>query len=51
MVNRAAVVANPTKFDDVSGLRTAVCAAMAELGWADPLWLETTADDHGEAQA
>jgi YegS/Rv2252/BmrU family lipid kinase len=50
-VNRAAVVANPTKFDDLAGVRAALCAAMAEFGWADPLWLETTADDPGEGQA
>jgi hypothetical protein len=33
---RAAVVANPTRHDDVAKLKDAVCAAMAEHGWAEP---------------
>ena len=50
-MSRAAVVANPTKFDDIGEFRQSVCAAMADHGWSDPLWLETTADDPGEGQA
>src|SRR5262249_12771431 len=42
---RAAVVANPTKHDDIENLKDAVCAAMPEHGWDQPLWFETTAAD------
>jgi diacylglycerol kinase family enzyme len=49
--SRAAVVANPTKIDDIGAFRESLCSAMAEHGWSDPLWLETTADDPGEGQA
>lgn len=50
---RAAVVVNPTKFDDNNTDKpraeiTSVCAA---LGWAAPLWLETTEEDPGYGQA
>lgn len=44
-----AVVANPTKADpDTRRQITAVCTS---LGWAEPLWLETTVDDPGTGQA
>jgi YegS/Rv2252/BmrU family lipid kinase len=46
-MKRAAVVANPTKFDDQPDFRDVVCAAMAEHGWDEPMWLETTVDDPG----
>jgi hypothetical protein len=39
---RAAVVADPTKHDDLAKLKDAVRAAMAEHGWEEPLWFETT---------
>ena len=43
-----AVVANPTKLEpDTRRQITTVCAA---LGWAEPLWLETTVDDPGTGQ-
>lgn len=50
-MSRAAVVANPTKIDDIGAFRESLCSAMAEHGWTDPLWLETTPDDPGEGQA
>jgi diacylglycerol kinase (ATP) len=49
--SRAAVVANPTKFDDIGAFRESLCSVMGEHGWSEPLWLETTADDPGEGQA
>ncbi|HVH21522.1 MAG TPA: diacylglycerol kinase family protein [Pseudonocardia sp.] len=43
------VVANPTKTEtDTRRQIGSVCGA---LGWADPLWLETTIDDPGTGQA
>jgi YegS/Rv2252/BmrU family lipid kinase len=47
---RAAVVANPTKHDDLTGLRDTVRSAMSEHGWDEPVWLETTAGDPGAGQ-
>lgn len=45
----AAVVANPTKID--SDLRERISSTCESLGWAPPLWLETTVDDPGTGQA
>jgi len=45
-----AVVINPSKFADVEPLRAQIIRACRELGWADPLWLETTVDDPGIGQ-
>jgi YegS/Rv2252/BmrU family lipid kinase len=50
-VRRAAVVMHPGKHDDADGFRAAVRAAMSDLGWAEPLWLETRPDDTGERLA
>ena len=47
---RAAVVVNPTKFDDVRKVRDRVTRICREEGWADPLWLETTPEDTGTGQ-
>ncbi|MDN5860087.1 MAG: hypothetical protein L0H84_15845 [Pseudonocardia sp.] len=44
-----AVVANPIHVEPGTRMRiTAVCTS---LGWAEPLWLETTIDDPGTGQA
>jgi Diacylglycerol kinase catalytic domain len=48
---RAAVVIHPAKHDDMDGFRAVVRTAMTELGWAEPLWLETRPDDTGERLA
>ena len=50
-VRRAAVVVNPTKHDDIGKLKDAVRAAMAEQGWDEPLWFETTQADPGTGHA
>jgi diacylglycerol kinase (ATP) len=44
-----AVVANPTKIEP--GTRRRIESVCAGLGWADPLWLETTVEDPGTGQA
>lgn len=44
---RAAVILNPTKFDDLSLLRRRVEAEVLTAGWHPTTWLETTADDPG----
>lgn len=45
----AAVVVNPTKIETTARVRiTQICSS---LGWADPLWLETTVEDPGTGQA
>jgi diacylglycerol kinase (ATP) len=44
-----AVVANPTKAEpDTRRQMSSVCTS---LGWAEPLWLETTVEDPGTGQA
>jgi YegS/Rv2252/BmrU family lipid kinase len=48
---RAAVVANPTKHDNIARLRAIVRSAMSQHGWDEPVWLETTADEPGTRQA
>src|SRR5699024_2783398 len=47
---RAAIVVNPTKFEDVRKVRDRVTRICHEEGWADPLWLETTPEDTGTGQ-
>jgi diacylglycerol kinase (ATP) len=48
---RAAVIVNPTKFDDVAAVRRQITRRCAELGWDEPLFLETTREDPGTGQA
>jgi len=44
-----AIVANPTKAE--ADTRRQVSAVCTSLGWAEPLWLETTVEDPGTGQA
>ncbi|MDO4901826.1 diacylglycerol kinase family protein [Actinomyces sp.] len=48
---RAAIVYNPTKFDDLSLLRRRVESEVLAAGWQPTLWLETAPDDVGHEQA
>jgi diacylglycerol kinase (ATP) len=48
---RAAVVVHGVKVDDTDARRAQIEVATQGLGWAEPIWLETTADDPGRGQA
>jgi diacylglycerol kinase family enzyme len=49
-VVRSAVVVNPLRVADPAEYRERITAALAAAGWAEPLWLETTAEDPGTGQ-
>jgi len=44
-------VVNPIHVDDPAQLHTQIARVCAELGWAPPMWLETTVEDPGGGQA
>ncbi|MGB7423670.1 MAG: diacylglycerol kinase family protein [Ornithinimicrobium sp.] len=48
---RAAIIINPTKFDDVADVRAMIRRMCANEGWADPWWAETTVEETGRKQA
>lgn len=48
---RAAVVVHPGKHLDLDGFQAVVGKAMADQGWAEPLWLETSLRDPGTGLA
>ncbi|HEX7537707.1 MAG TPA: diacylglycerol kinase family protein [Dermatophilaceae bacterium] len=47
----AAVIVNPTKFDNLQAVREQVTRGCAAAGWGEPMWVETTAQDPGTSQA
>jgi diacylglycerol kinase (ATP) len=48
---RSAVVVNPAKVDNLDERSRVVTAALAEAGWPEPAWFETTREDSGFGQA
>ena len=50
-VPRTAVVVNPTKLRHAAAERAWLTQRCQALGWAEPLWLETTLADPGPGQA
>jgi diacylglycerol kinase (ATP) len=45
------VVYNPLRVDDLDDAQATVAKACADQGWAEPRWVETTAEETGEKQA
>jgi YegS/Rv2252/BmrU family lipid kinase len=50
-VRRAAVVINPIRVADTEAYRARIAAAMRDAGWAEPMWLPTTAEDPGRGMS
>ena len=48
---RAAIIVNPTKFDDVAAVRRRITEQSVNHGWAEPLFILTTERDPGTGQA
>jgi diacylglycerol kinase family enzyme len=44
------VVVNPARVDDLEGRRASIRSALADAGWPDPAWVETTPEDPGTGQ-
>jgi diacylglycerol kinase (ATP) len=47
----AAIIVNPTKFDNLAAVRAQIVKGCLAAGWDQPLWVETTAQDPGTGQA
>ena len=48
---RSAVIVNPNRVEGLDELRAAITGQLADAGWPEPAWLETTAEDPGTGQA
>jgi YegS/Rv2252/BmrU family lipid kinase len=48
---QTAVVINPAKVTDLAARQEEVRSALAELGYPEPMWLQTTPEDPGTGQA
>jgi diacylglycerol kinase family enzyme len=50
-LRRAAIIVNPTKFDDIAQVRRRITQQSLSHGWAEPLFILTTERDPGSGQA
>ena len=48
---RSAVIVNPHRVEGLDELRRTIEHELAEAGWPEPAWFETTAEDPGTGQA
>lgn len=48
---RSAVVLNPTKVPDIDLLHRIISSGLADAGWPEPAWFETTREDPGRGMA
>ena len=48
---QTAVIVNPNRVEGLDELRAGITEQLAEAGWPEPEWLETTAEDPGTGQA
>jgi len=44
------VVVNPARVDDLAQRRASIRSALADAGWPEPAWVETTPEDPGTGQ-
>jgi YegS/Rv2252/BmrU family lipid kinase len=48
---RAAIIVNPTKFDNLATVKKRITASSLRLGWDEPAFIATTERDPGKGQA
>ncbi|HET7279732.1 MAG TPA: diacylglycerol kinase family protein [Dermatophilaceae bacterium] len=48
---RAGIIINPSKFNDLAGVKRRVVETSRRAGWGEPLFIETTTEDPGTGQA
>ena len=48
---KTAIIVNPNRVEGLDELRAGITEQLAEAGWPEPAWLETTAEDPGTGQA
>jgi diacylglycerol kinase (ATP) len=48
---RSAVIVNPNRVEGLDELREEIADALADAGWPEPAWFDTTAEDPGTGQA
>jgi diacylglycerol kinase family enzyme len=49
-MTRSAVLVNPSRISHREDLRRAISRALAESGWPEPAWFQTTPEETGESQ-
>jgi YegS/Rv2252/BmrU family lipid kinase len=50
-MSASAVLANPARVSNLASVRRSILRVLADEGWPEPTWLQTTREDAGESQA